>query len=334
MTFFERRRLATALAVATLAALAACGGGDDENATEATPAGTASATPSATGTTAPTTGGGGAQKSPADSGAVPASVAKGYALVWADEFKGTELGPEWVFRNIQAPSRACSPPSEDATKVEGGSVHLSADRDSSKSPNVTDACPHGQFTNAQIGTETTKSFTYGIFAARIKFEEPRGAHGSFWMQPVIPRPAEAQAAIETAKGDTVGKYSGTEIDIIEYFGRGYSKGGLASFVYYPVRDGNGTVTKVKSGGLLPEAAALFKSGLPSDDYHVYSVEWTPEAYVFRIDGTETYRLAKGVSGVPQYVILSLLSSDWELPAMKKAQLPMTMSVDWVRVWQQ
>ena len=47
-------------------------------------------------------------------------------------------------------------------------------------------------------------------------------------------------------------------------------------------------------------------------YHVFSVEWSPLGYIFRIDGQETGRINKGVSGVAEYPILSLLSSDYEL----------------------
>ena len=41
----------------------------------------------------------------------------------------------------------------------------------------------------------------------------------------------------------------------------------------------------------------------------------------------------GVSGQPQYPILSLLASDYELSLMKDKQLPQHMSVDWLRIWQ-
>jgi hypothetical protein len=67
---------------------------------------------------------------------------------------------------------------------------------------------------------------------------------------------------------------------------------------------------------------------------VFSVEWSPTAYVFRIDGRETNRITTGISGVAQYPILSLLSSDYELKKLKGEQnLPQAMSVDWVRFWQ-
>ena len=60
----------------------------------------------------------------------------------------------------------------------------------------------------------------------------------------------------------------------------------------------------------------------------------PTAYVFRIDGRETWRTTSGISAQPQYPILSLLSSDYELKNLGgETRLPQSMYVDWVRVWQ-
>ncbi len=67
---------------------------------------------------------------------------------------------------------------------------------------------------------------------------------------------------------------------------------------------------------------------------MFSVEWSPSGYIFRIDGQETGRINKGVSGVPEYPILSLLSSDYELKKIgDEKNLPQTMSVDWIRTYQ-
>jgi len=38
--------------------------------------------------------------------------------------------------------------------------------------------------------------------------------------------------------------------------------------------------------------------------------------------------------MPEFLVLSLLSSDWELPDLDKSQIPTDMKVDWVRVYQQ
>ena len=90
---------------------------------------------------------------------------------------------------------------------------------------------------------------------------------------------------------------------------------------------------MKTGANIPDT---FLHG-PRDgwgkSFHVFSVQWKPRSLIFRIDGKETWRIGGRISRVPQYLILSLLSSDYELPQVKDRQLPQHMYVDWVRVWE-
>ena len=68
-------------------------------------------------------------------------------------------------------------------------------------------------------------------------------------------------------------------------------------------------------------------------YHVFSVEWTPHEYVFRIDGQETTRITSGISHHPEFLILSMLSSDFELGRLgSDERLPQHLDVDWVAAW--
>jgi beta-glucanase (GH16 family) len=198
--------------------------------------------------------------------------------------------------------------------VTGGTVRLSVLDDPDRG-DCTDA--QGRVNayrlNGHIGTQGRFAYTYGFAAARIRFQPLRGQHGAFWMQPDAPAVQGGDPSV-----------SGAEIDAIEWFGAG--TGGLASNAYY-YREG----VQTKTGGWVPDQAA-YGSGW-SDQFHVFSVEWTPTEYVFRIDGRETFRTSEGVSQVPEYLILSLLSSDYELSTLGPIEnLPQTMQVDWVRVW--
>jgi beta-glucanase (GH16 family) len=171
----------------------------------------------------------------------------------------------------------------------------------------TKKCPHGEWYNANIGTQEKYSFRYGVMAMRAKFQHQRGQHGGLWSQP-------------NGGNSTPG---GAEIDAVEYFGDGYPKGGVAHFVW---------CKGVKHGRVIDSRSLLAKGKTWSNSFHVYSVRWMPGGYVFRIDGKVVWRLSRCVSKVRQYVILSLLTSGWELPYLRPARLnPMT--VDWVRVWQ-
>jgi Glycosyl hydrolases family 16 len=257
---------------------------------------------------------------------------------FSDDFTGTALSAAWGHRQQfyePASKRECSKGDPKAVKVGRGTAQLSVLIDKTrkslckpKKPGKTKI--FGKFKyrlNANIGTQATHTLTYGVMAARIKFQPLQGQHASLWMQPF------------KLSGATNAKEAGSEIDVIEWFGKDVPNGGLTSFVYAPTPTGPDKLDFGGNGGWIKKAEQYLTS--EKDDwykrYHVFSVEWTPTAYIFRIDGQETGRITSGISGVPEYPILSVLSSDYELSKLpgkdEKANLPQTMYVDWIRTWQ-
>jgi beta-glucanase (GH16 family) len=259
------------------------------------------------------------------------------ADVWTpafvDEFTGTALSEQWRDRASTSPTRRCAKVGDPrASKVALGSLRLrvmvNPDRrgDTCRIRRGPDKGRYRHYLNGQVSTQHLTeggAFTRGTFAARIKFPKSRGQHGAFWMQPTV------------AQHGAGPKAAGAEIDVVEFFGKGYAEGGLASFLYnYGVLDRAGNPVKI--GGLAPKATTM----LPRRDtwwtrYHVFSMEWTPSAYIFRVDGREHFRTKRGVTAVDEYLILSLLTSNWELKQAKKLGIEPggTMYVDWARVWQ-
>ena len=234
-----------------------------------------------------------------------------YRLFFADNFNGRRLSSNWMHRSNQGPRRLCSRPDPRLAFVSNGTLKLQVRRDASRKPNVTRACPDGQYLNGMIGTDGIRSFQYGKFSARIKFHGPKGAHGAFWLQS-----------------------PSTEVDVIEYFGRSKTPGGnFSSYVHRPRATSTGT-RLVTSGGKLKPATVRKAMGRqdPSRTWHTYTVVWTPSEYRFSIDGVTTLRVRSGISSQPTSIILSLLSSYYELPNLKRQRLPLTMQVDWVKVW--
>ena len=241
---------------------------------------------------------------------------------WTDEFSGDSLSKDWTHRGkTYEPQslRRCSRGSAKAVRVGGGALRLSVLRDRSRHT-LCPALKRGEIAgryayrlNGHIGTDDAFSFKYGVAAARIKFPRLRGQHGSFWMQPV---------------GGMYPGGTGHEIDVTEFFGAKAKRSGLFSYIH---RYEGGRI--VKTGTTIPDT---FLHG-PRDgwgrNFHVFSVQWTPRSLIFRIDGKETWRIGGRISQVPQYLILSLLSSDYELPQIQDRQLPQHMYVDWVRVWE-
>ncbi|WP_299930976.1 glycoside hydrolase family 16 protein [uncultured Nocardioides sp.] len=228
-------------------------------------------------------------------------------------------GATWVTRDQgYIGVRTCSRASADAAEVTDGVLELSVladpDRkgDECQLPGRRKKFPYRL--NGHVGTEGSYAFTYGFAAARIRTQASRGQHAAFWMQAV--------------GGQQTGgpKKGGAEIDVIEYFGDDHPEGGLTSFTYFLDKKGK----KQTVGDWLPNADELGDDW--AEEYHVFSVEWTPEEYVFRIDDKVTQRLKGVSSGKPEFLILSLLSSDYELPRFD-GKLPETMEVDWARVWE-
>ena len=256
---------------------------------------------------------------------------------FADDFSGTSLNlTEWAHRQqdyYPDSKRTCSKGDPKAVRVARGTAQLSVLVDKTRTAICKPKKPgknviYGKFRyrlNANIGTQATHSIRYGVVAARIKFQPLQGQHASLWMQPTYLADSTSPAV------------QGTEIDIIEWFGKDVPNGGLTSFIYAPSFGGK----KIGLGGdgwirndeqyLMNEKDDWYKR------YHVFSVEWTPSAYIFRIDGQETGRIVKGISRVLEYPILSILSSDYELGKLpkrdEKNNLPQTMYVDWIKTWQ-
>jgi hypothetical protein len=264
----------------------------------------------------------------------------GSAQDFSDDFTGTSLSAAWTHRQQfyePVSKRECSKGDPKAVKVGRGTAQLSVVIDKQRKSLCKPKKPgkkkiFGKFKyrlNANIGTQSTHTITYGVMAARIKFQPLQGQHASLWMQPF------------KLSGATNAKEAGTEIDVIEWFGKDVPNGGLTSFVYAPTPKGPEKLGLggAAAGGWIRHPEQYLTS--EKDDwykrYHVFSVEWTPLSYIFRIDGQETGRINKGISGVPEYPILSVLSSDYELSKLpgkdEKANLPQTMYVDWIRTWQ-
>lgn len=259
--------------------------------------------------------------------ATPMSAAA-WKVRFFDEFGGTALNSKkWSDRVSNAGSRTCSLVGDRrASQVSGGTLRLSVKRDPQR---LGQTCrvvyqdkPYkvGRYLNGQVSTMGKFSQTRGVFAARVKFPRNRGQHGSFWLQPDQKRYIAGNP-----------RQSGAEIDIVEFFGQGYPQGGLASFLYnYGINGGN-----TKIGGLSKKATRMLPRGETWwNSFHVFSLEWTPSTYIFRVDGREHWRTKRGVSAVNEYLILSMLSSDWELAEAKKLGITPggTMHVDWAKVW--
>jgi beta-glucanase (GH16 family) len=246
-----------------------------------------------------------------------------------DTFDGTTLDSSvWndqkrEHESVYAP-RTCARTDPAARRVEGGVLKLGVapDPEHTGEPcNYVNKGVAGQSTymlNSQVATEYTRSFRHGIVAARMKPQRSKGMHSGFWLLPQ-----------GTKYVDGVPE-QGTEIDVMEFFGEnGRGTETIGSRIHYY----EANWLKVSLGQNFSTARRALTTGKNWwDEFHVFSVEWTDSEYIFRVDGREYYRESKAVSQVPQYLVLSNLTSDYELKDLSADKFGDTAQVDWVRVF--
>ena len=258
-----------------------------------------------------------------------AVAARDYTLLFEDTFEGTELDPaKWsdqlkdTVEGAVASNRKCSRISPSTRTVGEGVLRLGVAVDPTK---VGQMCEwndtkgatglHPYMWNTQVMTRGKFQFRYGYAAARMKVQQAKGMHSAFWLQPH-----------DIPHGPPV---LGTEIDVMEFFGdTGKRTNGIASFVHWYENDQH-----LQRGRIVAESSRFRVEGKQWwDNFHVFSVEWTPEAYIFRVDGREFHRETLAVSQAPEYLLLSMLTGDYEYKNLTPDEWDQTAQVDWVRVW--
>ncbi|MCY7401181.1 MAG: glycoside hydrolase family 16 protein [Nocardioides sp.] len=258
-------------------------------------------------------------------GATNTVTGRTFKVLFKDDFSGTKVDfSKWSDQKTLAPAymRKCSRLSPNARTVSGGVLRMGVAYDRTRAGQTCrwqlngNSGSHPYMWNTQLYTGGKFDFTYGYAAARMKMHRPKGMHASFWLQP--------------ANWYTPGKpAAGTEIDVTEYFGASKNGSTIGSFVHWYGAKGE----HFKRGGLFPRANTLKPASHTWwNAFHVFSVEWTPEAYIFRVDGREFHRETEIVSKAPEYLLLSMLTSDYNLEKLTREGIRQTAAVDWVRVW--
>ena len=218
----------------------------------------------------------------------------GYELVWADEFEGQALDPaKWEVRGVGP--RALGFVSPEAVKVANGCLELGAIR------------KDGRILLGAVGTQGRFQARYGYFECRAQVQRSRGVWAAFWIQ-----------SPKISQGEDPAVY-GAEIDILECF----RKLG-PDIVSHNVHWAYGPNQKTTRG---------MQSHLPGvgEGFHTFALEWTPDKYVFLVDGLKFYEVTQGVSRIEEYLILSM-----EIPSeprdIEATVFPDAFLVDYVRVY--
>ena len=237
----------------------------------------------------------------------------GYTLVWQDEFdSGNELNSQdwthevksagWVNHELQNYVNHKTPGGDLVTEVRNGKLRITCLKE------------NGKIYSGRVYAQQKTGWKYGYIEASIKLPKGKGTWPAFWMMPVNFRSWPADG----------------EIDIMEEVG--YHPDYVSSSLHANahVHSNNTQVThEMKCEGA-------------EGEFHTYAILWTSSNITTYVDGK--VQLSYDNRGLgrddwpyddPFYVILNLAwGGDWGgAQGVDESVLPVTMEVDYVRVFQ-
>jgi len=232
-----------------------------------------------------------------------------YLLVWEDDFLGNSLDRSiW---NVEENGDG------------GGNQELQYYRDSTENIEVSNGTlkikglrrSYGGkgYTSGRINTRDKAEFRYGKIEARMKLPSFQGAWPAFWML--------------GGNHSEIGWPRCGEIDIMEAINtQNYTHGALHWY-------GEGKRDSSRN------SESIVSDGFDRTQWHVYGMEWTETEIKMMVDGTVFYKedITDGYMGEfrkEQFIILNLaIGGQWPGFTVDSSKFPVTMEVDYVRVWQ-
>ena len=237
----------------------------------------------------------------------------GYKLVWHDEFnEGTELNAAdwthevqnsgWVNHELQNYVNHTTPKGSYVTEIMDGTLRIHCLKED------------GKIYSGRVYAKVKSGWTYGYIEASIKLPKGKGTWPAFWMMPVNFKSWPADG----------------EIDIMEEVG------------YHPdyVSSSLHANAHVHSNGTQVTHEMYCKGA--EGEFHTYAIEWTAQNITTFVDGK--VQLSYDNRGLgrddwpyndPFYVIFNLAwGGDWGgQQGVDENALPVTMEVDYIRVFQ-
>lgn len=242
-----------------------------------------------------------------------------WELIWEDDFKGNQLdSARWNLISTTPNQRASDwnrhmINDQRVYSVENGCLYLKA----IKNPGTeNDTRP---YLTGGVDSRNKFFFLYGKVEIRMKKECAQGAWPALWMMPE-----------ESAYGGW--PHSG-EIDIMEHLN-------FDNNIHYNVHTRYVDVAKNRSEPR--SGSSLTKTDVTH--WNVYGLEWYPDELVWTLNGREEFRYPRIADSDPEqiqwpfdkafYFILSQqLGGSW-VGEINPDQLPVSIIIDWVRVYQQ
>jgi len=241
----------------------------------------------------------------------------GWTLVWSDEFDkpGLPDTAKWTYekgfvRNKEA--QYYTEARKENARVEEGRLIIEGRKEEYKGPDGKEA----HYTAASITTEGKFDLTYGRVEVRAKLPRGRGMWPAIWML--------------GTNISSVGWPKCGEIDIMEFVGHDPDKV-FANVHWFGVEKGRHT----SLGGNL-------KKQKPSDDFHVYAVEWFADRMDFYYDENKYFSYPVERAGKddqnpfhkPHYLLMNLaIGGSWGgKKGIDDTIFPQRYVFDYVRVY--
>ncbi|WP_299207463.1 family 16 glycosylhydrolase [uncultured Dokdonia sp.] len=244
-----------------------------------------------------------------------------YELVWSDEFDGNGAidatkwhhqtllpnGNSWYNGEIQHYTNRM-----ENSFVSGGTLKIVA-----KSETFSDQGVTKSHTSARLNSKY--AFTYGYVEIRAKLPTGVGTWPAMW---TLGQNITEPGGYWSASNGTTSWPACGEIDIMEHWGD--NQNFVQSAMHTPSSFGD---TQNKGGQVVPAA---------SSEFHIYTLEWTPEQMIFKVDGVEHYTYDPPVQNpstwpfdAPQYILLNVAV----LPNILDSFDESALEVDYIRVFQ-
>ncbi|MGZ5193612.1 MAG: glycoside hydrolase family 16 protein, partial [Kaistella sp.] len=249
-------------------------------------------------------------------------------LVWADEFSGTgAINQEKWHHQTQLPNGSSWYNGEqqhytnrtDNSSVNNGSLSITAKRESFTDQNVTK-----NFTSARLNSKF--AFKYGRVDVRAKVPKNKGTWPAIWL---LGRNVNEPGAYFSSTYGTTDWPACGEIDMMEY---GIFPSAPDNFIQSTLHTPSSYGGSVNHGGTLADSDI-------SENFHIYSMNWSPYQITFLLDGVAyyTYNPAnKNASTWPfdkeQFLLLNIAMGGvaGNIPSDFSAA---SMEIDYVRVYQ-
>ena len=244
-------------------------------------------------------------------------IPEGYTLIWADEFDGSSVNPDfWKYETGDGTDYGLpagwgndekqiytSSSENSAIENDGGvtALAITAREDNS-----------GGYTSARLTTRDLISIRFGRLEVRAKLPKGQGIWPAIWML--------------GENIDTIGWPGCGEIDFVEVLGH------EPSVLYTSLHYTNGIQEKgdIQNVHHLP-------AGSFSDGYHTFTLDWTPDSLIWSVDGQQVFQTTiesdmKEFLRSSYLIINVAVGGNWPGDPDGTTVFPQTMYVDYVRLF--